>query len=222
MKIIVPIILLNLITLYFAKSDTIAPTGYKKVFSEKFQEEPLGELSDNFLILDGKFKIVAEAKGNKCAELSAEPLGDHGFLFGDYLESNIRVRCKILARKKRRSYPSFGVGIHGIGGYQFRVSPAKRKVEILFEEEVVASNDYRWMSANKWASLEITLYQNNDDDTWKIEGFIWESSKERPKKPIISLTTKEEPFGGESSVFGTAYSGLPILFDDLQIYSLKE
>lgn len=194
-------------------------TEYKKIYAEDFQKEPLGELSDDFLTLDGQFQIIKNDKGNKSVELAGEPLGDHGFLFGEYLESNIRVRCKILAKKKRRSYPSFGLGIHGVGGYQLRVSPAKRKIEILFEEEVVSQKEFRWLGDGKWTALELSLSSNNKKDAWKLEGFVWEQGKKKPKTPIISYPIEEEPFGGESSVFGTPYSGHPILFDDLEIYS---
>lgn len=215
--------LIYLLTLIFGYASTVvADDSVEKtsarIYHEDFSKHPLSDLSDSFLVLDGTFKVV-EQESNRLVRLPGAPLDQFAFMFGPYLESNISVRCFFKAERKGRRYPSFGVGLHGLSGYQLRLSPAKRKIEILVEEELVFSVPFKWDFKKEWTIVELELIQDPQKSKWHLHGFIWqdEKQKERPKKPIISYTLDEEPFGGESLVFGIPYAGEPIYFDNLSI-----
>lgn len=169
---------------------------------------------DDLFIIEGTFKIVAEEK-NKILELAAAPVVESGIIFGKSLKGGGTIRAKIKAGKKRRAAPRFGVGMHGISGFRFRVVPARKLVELVKDEEAVKTvKDVKW-TGDTWYQLELAV--TPDGEKWKIECRLWEASAERPEKPLLTHTSDEKPGQGKASIWGTAYASKPIYFDDVEI-----
>lgn len=213
--------------------------GEEKIFSESFDGREVGAFPEDYIILEGDWKVVPapaaieansnvkEENENRCVMVPGDPLDQFGFLYGDYLDAGVASRGRVYATRKGRRFPSFGLGLHGVGGFQFRVSPSKRKVEILYNDEIVVSEPYRWNGSGKWTHLEVSLIhtkddgRENDSESWVFQGYVWGEKEKKPKQAIIQFVTFEEPFGGESSVLGVPYSGTPIYFDDLEVVRFK-
>jgi hypothetical protein len=51
-------------------------------------------------------------------------------LFGPTETADVQVSARIHGTGKGRRYPTFGVGLSGVGGYRLQVSPAKKLVEL--------------------------------------------------------------------------------------------
>ncbi|MGB0580833.1 MAG: hypothetical protein ACPGVU_14115, partial [Limisphaerales bacterium] len=125
----------------------------KPLYQNDFSKEKAGELDHPFLVLDGSYKVIQTDEG-KLLELPGAPLDTFGVLFGPTATTNVAVQARIRSTNNKRRYPSFGVGLNGVGGYRLQVSAAKRKLEIHRLDEVVQSVPYRWKSGS-WLWLKL-------------------------------------------------------------------
>ncbi len=203
--------------------DAGAPeSGPSILFSENFDSIETGELPDSFLIMEGEWTVVADpsTQSSACARLPGTPLDQFGFMFGDYLDPGHAVRASVLATRKGRVYPSFGVGALGLGGFQLRVSPGRRTAEILQDGEVKASAPFRWEGSGKWTTAEILVHPESPAGQWKVQARVWDASQPPPEEFLIEFIASEEPFSGQASVWATPYSGTPVHVDNIEIRSL--
>ena len=178
-----------------------------------FEEFEVGSEPDLFVI-EGTF-IVRDDAGNKVLELQPQPLSESGVIFGKSLKGAASVTVDIKASKKRRSTPRFGVGLHGISGYRLRLVPATNVIELVKSEEAVKSAEFKGNSG-EWLSLRLAI-ETGADGKWVISGWAWPKGSEAPKDPVITMQSEEKPGQGKASIWGTPYSGTPILYDNLVI-----
>jgi hypothetical protein len=168
---------------------------------------------DDILVLDGIFEIKEEA-GNKFAELPGAPLDTYGFMFGPSQKENIEVTARIFGTGKGRRFPTFAVGLNGVGGYKLQVSPAKKLVELYKGDEVKQSSPLEWKSG-AWTFLKLTLRKSGETE-WKLQGYVWNDAP-APKDPALTWVEKDQPSAGKPSVWGSPYAGTPLRFDDLLV-----
>ncbi len=183
-------------------------------FADDFESAELGSLPDGMMEIDGSF-AVAETEGGKALEMAAEPLTENAVLFGPSVKGGATVSAKVLAYKKRRSYPRFGVGLHGISGFRLRVVPSKGELELVKNEEPVKAVPYDW-PADTWIQLELSV-ASDGEDRWKVEARVWPVGAERPTEPSIAHAHEGRPGQGKASLWGTPYSGKVAQFDDISI-----
>jgi hypothetical protein len=181
-----------------------------------FEEYEAGSGADDLFIIEGSFKFAEEEGGNKILELEPRPLAESGIIFGKSLKGAATVTAKIKAQKKRRSAPRFGIGLHGISGYRFRVVPARNIVELVKSEEPVKSAEFKWTSGD-WAHVKLSIEPAMAEGKWVINGWVWKDGDKPTPGPVISLTAEGKPGQGKASIWGTPYSGTPILYDDIVI-----
>jgi hypothetical protein len=193
------------------------PAG-KNLYENNFEKAELDKIPTEFLVLDGGFVVKQEGK-NKFLELPGAPLETFGILFGSTIETDVLVEAKIRGTAKGRRFPTFAVGLNGVGGYRLQVSPAKKLLELYKGDEVVATSPFE-TKLDSWLMLRLENKKNSESE-WKISGKVWPEKSAEPKEPMISFSDKTKPVAGRASIWGSPYSGMPIQFDDLKVSSLE-
>ena len=169
------------------------------------------------MALGGEF-VVKEEGTNKFLELPGAPLDSFAVQFGPGEKENIAVRARILGTAKGRRLPTFGIGLGGVSGFKLQISPGKKALELLKDQEIKSSAPFEWKS-DSWTQLRLQIRKLKDGE-WKIEGKAWSASETEPKDWMISLDEKEEPIAGRASALGSPFAGTPIWFDDLRVEKL--
>ena len=203
----------------FRAAAAAADSDSKTLYENNFEKSAVGSVPDEFLVLDGAFKVQQEG-GNKLLELPGTPLDAFGLLFGPTEKNGIAVSARIFGTNQGRRFPAFGVGLNGVGGYKLQVSPAKKLIELYRGETLKKSVAHGW-TPGQWTHLRLQI-QKAKDGGWIVAGKIWAESEKEPTAPTISIDEKEEPSAGRASIWGMPYSGTPIRFDDLAVKQLSE
>ena len=189
------------------------------LYQTNFEKTELGEVPDDFLVLDGAFE-VKEQGGNKFLELPGAPLDAFGFMFGPSARHGNEIIARMFGTKKGRRYPVFGVALNGVNGYRLQVAPAKRAIELLKGSTVVAKVPFRW-AGGEWLRLALRVQQTSDVE-WTISGKVWVDGKAVPANPTITHKETKEPRNGKPSIWGSPYSGTPIRYDDIVVNKIAK
>ena len=149
-------------------------------------------------------------------KLSPDPLIECGLLFGKSSKGPMIVEGRVFTAKKgRRSFPRFAMGVHGISGYRLRVVPAQKRIELVHNEEIVKTVDFAWES-EKWCSMKLAFIDN--EGAPKVQAWVWMSGQEPTQEPLLEFVgEKGTSSQGKASLWGTPYSGKELLFDDLKV-----
>jgi len=190
----------------------------KTLYENHFEKELVGQAPSDFLVLDGAF-VVKEENGNKFLELPGTPLDSFAVQFGPAQLDNIAVSVRINGTAKGRRYPTFGVGINGSAGYRLQVSPAKKMLELLRDQEVKKSIAYEWKSG-QWTKLRLEL-RKMAEGHWKVEAKAWEEGSSEPQQWMLSTDETEPPSTGRASVFASPFSGTRLQFDDFLLTAVE-
>ena len=183
-------------------------------FELDLTEVELGAEPDGLFVVDGEF-VAAEGAGGKVLELNAEPLAEGLVLLGDSLRGGGAIRARVEAAKRGRSYPRFGVGLHGISGYRLRVVPARKMLEIVADEEVVAEAAFAWNGeVATWLKLRVF---SGGEGKWNVKGWAWSEGDEEPEEALLSVDFEKDRLSGKGVLSGTPYAGLPIYYDKVTI-----
>ena len=189
------------------------------IYKNNFESYELNKFPDDMMEIDGLFKVNKNDQGKKHLEMASEPLTENAVIFGPSIKNSATLEVKVRGFKKRRSYPRFGIGLHGISGFRLRVVPSKNKIELVKNEEPVKSVPFEWNS-EKWSNLRLQIEFSNDKSL--IKGWVWDDGSTPTVEPIITFSHDGTPGQGKASIWGTAYSGKVILFDDISLKYKKE
>ena len=184
------------------------------LFHASFETNALDKTPDDFLVLDGAFAVKEEG-GNKFLRLPGAPLDTFGVLFGPTEGAGLAVTARIHGSAKGRRFPTFAVGLNGVGGYKLQVSPAKKLLELYRGDEVLASEPFTWESGT-WTTLRLQTHKVKDGEI-QVQGKAWKQGDPEPKEWQISHAERTEAPPGRPSVWGMPYAGTPIDFDDLLV-----
>ncbi len=185
-------------------------------FLEDFEGFPAGREPDLF-ILDGNFTVEKDAE-NQVLQLSPDPLAEGVIQLGKSLKGGGEVTARIKGTQKRRSYPRFGVALHGMSGYKLRVVPAQGVLELVKNDEIIQTTPFEW-TTDQWYNLRLRVRQL-DDERWSVSGWVWAEASKEPEMALIDYIGEEGRLQGKGAIVGTPYSGHPIWFDDVKILSL--
>ena len=188
------------------------------LFKTDFESTNVDSVPEELMILAGQF-FVKEIDGNKALELPGTPLEDFGALFGPAESDGVAVRARVRSESSKRLAPRFGVGLSGVSGYRLLVSPGQNALQLLKDQQVVASAPFEWKQGT-WTSLQLQV-RKICEGKWIIEGRAWADGTPEPKDWSISFEVSEAPPAGKASIWGAPYSSRPILFDDLSVISLR-
>jgi hypothetical protein len=197
---------------WFFASGGLQAQAAKPLFDEAFSSAKLGEVSDSFMVLDGQF-AVREEEGNRFLELPGAPLESFGVLFGPNESEGVEVTARILSTKSGRKFPTFAVGLNGVGGYKVRVAPAKNALELVKGDDVKASVPFKWTSG-QWTVFRLSVRKSGAGV--RILAKAWQGADE-PKEAQLQHDESEKLPPGKAGVWGMPFSGTPIRFDDLKI-----
>ena len=189
------------------------------IYKNNFESYELNKFPDDMMEIDGLFKVNKNDQGKKHLEMASEPLTENAVIFGPSIKNSATLEVKVRGFKKRRSYPRFGIGLHGISGFRLRVVPSKNKIELVKNEEPVKSVPFEWNS-EKWSNLRLQIEFSNDKSL--IKGWVWDDGSTPTEEPVITFSHDGTPGQGKASIWGTAYSGKVILFDDISLKYKKE
>jgi hypothetical protein len=164
------------------------------------------------MVLDGQF-AVREEEGNRFLELPGAPLESFGVLFGPNESEGVEVTARILSTKSGRKFPTFAVGLNGVGGYKVRVAPAKNALELVKGDDVKASVPFKWTSG-QWTVFRLSVRKSGAGV--RILAKAWQGADE-PKEAQLQHDESEKLPPGKAGVWGMPFSGTPIRFDDLKI-----
>ena len=184
------------------------------LYENTFEKAELKKVPDDMMVMEGGWAVIEEG-GNKLIELPGAPLETFGVLFGPTESDGISASARVFGSGKGRRFPTFAVGLNGVGGYRLQVSPAKKLIELYRGEEVLTSVPFQWESAT-WTVLRLQSRKVKDGE-FVIEGKAWKHGAAEPKEWTISHTDKTEVPAGRASIWGAPYSGTPIRFDDLAV-----
>jgi hypothetical protein len=184
------------------------------LYSNGFDKAELEKVPEDMLVLDGGFAVKEEA-GNKFLELPGAPLDTFGVLFGPTEPTGIAVTARVQGAGKGRRFPTFSVGLNGVGGYRLEVAPAKKLLELKKGDDIVANAPFTWESGS-WTMLRLQSRKVKDGE-FKVEGKAWKQGDAEPKEWQISRIETAETPAGRASVWGMPFAGTPIKFDDLVV-----
>lgn len=182
------------------------------LYRQDFQTVPVDKLPDELMVLGGKFVVKGEGT-NQFLELPGDPLDSFAVQFGPGEQENVSVGARILSTAKGRRMPTFGIGLGGVSGFKLQVSPGKKMLELLKDQELKDGVNFDWKSGT-WTQLRLQIRKLKDDE-WKVEGKTWVTGETEPKEWAISFDEKEAPISGKASVLASPFAGTPIWFDDL-------
>lgn len=193
---------------------TVRKQTVPPLYQMTFQTNALEKVPEDMMVLDGGFAVKEEG-GNKFLELPGAPLETFGVLFGPTEASGLAVSARVQSTNKGRRSPTFAVGLNGVGGYKLEVAPAKKLIELIKGEEIVASAPFNWESGS-WTMLRLQCRKVKDGE-FVIEGKAWKHGDAEPKEWQIKRSETAESPAGRSSVWGKPFAGTPVKFDDLVV-----
>ncbi len=195
------------------------PVPGRQVYSEDFSKTDVGSVPEDFIVIEGNF-AVREEDGERFLELPGAPLDSFMAMFGPAHKENWGVQARFHGTSTGRKYPVFAVSLSGLAGYRLSLAPAKRALEILRDQEVQASVPYQWKSGT-WTILRLQL-RRAAPDRWVLEGKAWAEGSPEPSDWLISWEETSEPIEQRPAIWGMPYSGTPIRFDDLAVFTIGE
>jgi len=189
------------------------------LFSEDFGKTELGKLPDGFLVLDGQFG--AQADGNAhFLELPGAPLDTFGVMFGPGGKEDWGAQASFHGTSQGRRSPVFGISVNGVGGYRAQVAPAKKALELLKGDAVVASVPFSWESGS-WTIVRVEV-RKVGDAAWKVQGKAWKNGTPEPAAWMVTWNETEAPIAGRPAAWGKPFAGTPIRFDDFKVWPAEK
>jgi hypothetical protein len=208
---------------YLILGITLAPVHTKAegaekwttVYEENFDQSLEGSTPQDFFVLDGDFRVVSKEE-RKCLSLSANPVGEHGFLFGPRLRGeSVRLTFSCLGAFKSRRHNVFAGALGGMRGLGFRINPSSQKISFSLNEEPLSLQNINW-SSTQWMRIHLEASTNPSS---KKTSFRYRITDE------LELTSScEGSFAldkllssGRCVLWGFSYSGKEMYWDDLLI-----
>ena len=203
------------ITLALVHTKAEGAGEWTTVYEENFDQSLEGSTPQDFFLLDGDFRVVSK-DGRKCLSLSANPVGEHGFLFGPRLRGEtVRLSFSCFGAFKSRRHNVFAGTLGGMRGLAFRINPSSQEISFSKNEEPLSSYNTNW-SSNQW--MRVLLEASNHLPTKKTTIHC----KISPESELTSFSEGSFSFdgflpSGRCVLWGFSYSGKEMHWDNLLI-----
>lgn len=191
-----------------------ARAGDVKKLSYDCEKWAEGEPPAEVFVVDGSIRIQ-QKDNNKVIEIGSDPLVDGCALLGSSANGSASIQARVWASKSGRSFPRFGIGVHGQSGYRLIVFCAKKELQLVKNEQVIVTVPYEWTS-DAWINLKLEA-MTDAQDKWSIAGKAWPAGAAEPAEPQIKHVDSALKGQGKCSIRGTPFSGTPIYFDDMKL-----
>ena len=200
--------------LLFALLFTVAQAGEStslKITAEDWAE---GAPPKDVFVVDGTIQVTSQ-DGNKVLTVQPDPITDASAQLGVSAAGEASIQAKVLGTKRGRSSPKFGVAVHGMSGHRLLLNAPKRQLELVKNDEVLATAPFTWASgAWVWLKLEA---KRGEGEAWQITGKAWAADATEQAEASIKHADQGLKGQGKVSLWGTPYSEQPIHFDDIEI-----
>lgn len=173
-----------------------------------------GEPPKDVFVVDGTIKIAAR-DGNKAIVIDPNPITDASAQLAVSASGNASIEAKILALKRGRSTPRFGISVHGMSGHRLIVNPAKKSLDLIKNDQTLATVPFAWTS-EVWVKVKLEA-KKGAGDAWTITGKAWPADAAEPGEPMIKHEEKSLKGQGKCAIWATPFSGEPVFFDDIHI-----
>lgn len=183
-------------------------------FDIKADDWAEGAPPKDVFVVDGTIKIAAR-DGNKAIVIDPNPITDASAQLGASAAGNATIEAKVLAIKRGRSTPRFGVSVHGMSGHRLIVNPAKKSLDLIKADQTLVSVPFPWTS-EAWVKVKLEA-KKGEGDTWAITGKAWPADGPEPAEPLIKHEEKKLKGQGKCAIWATPFSGEPVFFDDIHI-----
>ncbi len=193
---------------------TSLPAQQLQTFEIKADDWSEGEPPKEVFVVDGTIKIAAR-DGNKAIVIDPNPITDASAQLAVSASGSASIEAKILAIKRGRSTPRFGVSVHGMSGHRLIVNPAKKTLELIKNDQILASAPFTWTS-EAWVKVKLDA-KKGAGDVWSIIGKAWPADAAEPAEPLIKHEEKSLKGQGKCAIWATPFSGEPVFFDDIRI-----
>jgi hypothetical protein len=188
-----------------------------KSFTFDCETWPEGVPPKEVFVVDGTIRVAAK-DGSKTLMVDPSPIVDATAQLGESSIGASSIQLKVLASKKGRSYPRFGISIHGMTGYRLIVNCAKKELELIKNDVVEKAVPFVWTTDN-WTKLKLWV-QRTESGKWLISGKAWPASETEPTDPQITHSDPSFKGSGKAAIWGTPFSETPIYFDDIAITTM--
>jgi hypothetical protein len=185
-----------------------------KTFEIKADDWAEGEPPKEVFVVDGTIKIAAR-DGNKAIVIDPVPVTDASAQLAESAAGNASITARVLAIKRARSTPRFGISVHGMSGYRLLVTPAKKMLELVKGDATIASTPFNWTS-DAWLMLKLEA-KRSGGDAWTITGKAWTPDTPEPAEPLLKHEDSGLKGQGKCAIWATPFSGEPVYFDDILI-----
>ncbi|WP_395739234.1 hypothetical protein [Prosthecobacter sp.] len=185
-----------------------------QTFDFKADDWAEGEPPKEVFVVDGTIKIAAR-DGNKAIVIDPNPITDASAQLGSSAAGSASIEARILAIKRGRSTPRFGVSVHGMSGHRLIVNPAKKSLDLMKGDQTLATVPFTWTS-EVWVKVKLEA-KKGAADAWTITGKAWPADAAEPAEPLIKHEEKSLKGQGKCAIWATPFSGEPVFFDDIHI-----
>ncbi len=185
-----------------------------QTFEIKADDWAEGEPPKEVFVVDGTIKIAAR-DGNKAIVVDPNPITDASAQLAISANGSASIEAKILGIKRGRGTPRFGISVHGMSGHRLIINPAKKKLELMRNDQTLVSVPFTWTS-EVWVKLKLEAHKGAGD-AWTISGKAWPADAAEPAEPLIKHEEKSLKGQGKAAVWATPFSGEPVFFDDIRI-----
>lgn len=201
------------LTLVLALSAAALPAGEVKKFTVNADNWAEGEVPKEVFVVDGTIKIAAK-DGNKAIMVDPSPITDASAQIAESAAGEATIQAKIFASKKGRSYPRFGLSVHGMSGHRLMLNVARKQLEIIKNDEVLATAPFTW-TTDTWVKMKLEARKKGED--WAITGKAWPADGAEPADPQIKHADKGLKGQGKAAIWATPFSEMPVFFDDIEV-----
>ena len=201
--------------LSFGLLPMLASAQEMEAFTLDIASAPDGPLPpESLFVVDGVWEVV-DKDGIRALRVSPEPITDASAQTGPSAKGAASVTARVFASRQARSYPRFGISVHGISGYRLMVNPPLKQIELVKSDEVVAKAPFAWTS-DRWMSLRLEASRAGEDGPWSITASAWEGDT-APAEPLLKHTDESNMKGtGKCGLWTTPYSGQPVFFAEVR------
>ncbi len=205
---------MNRTALLFALLSTVAQAGESTSLKITADDWAEGAPPKDVFVVDGTIQVTSQ-DGNKVLTVQPDPITDASAQLGVSAAGEASIQARILGMKRGRSSPKFGLAVHGMSGHRLLLNAPKRQLELVKNDEVLATAPFTWVSgAWVWLKLEA---KRGEGEAWQITGKAWAADATEPAEALIQHADQGLKGQGKVSVWGTPYSEEPIHFDDIEI-----
>ena len=171
-----------------------------------------GEPPEEVFVVEGKVQISLKDGNPAIAVDPTAELAETCAQVGPSASGAASIEARVFGSKRARSVPRFGVSVHGMSGHRLMVNAARKKLELVKGDQVLASAPLTWIS-EQWLNLKIEAKPIGTQD-WQIEGSAWVDGQQAT---AVKLSIKAQGLKGQGkcSLWATPYSQTPVYFDDI-------